>query len=85
MIADESAVVRRMREKLSDSFEKERECITPQTLKETASKIHQWIADNAGMRDSVKKSSLALFNKNEDAAPISAKVQLIAKRLKEES
>ena len=80
-IAPESVKTRRAREKLQKVLESEKEQVTPQALKATVEKIHQWIADHAKERVLIKKG-LRLFNQNQDAAQVSKKVGELAQKLK---
>lgn len=50
-------------------------------LLETKEKIHKWIADNVKNRVPVTKKSIHLFNRNEDSAEMSSKVQKFAHTL----
>ncbi len=81
-IAPESPKTKRAREKLIKQWEAEKIQITPMAIKSTLDKIHQWIADNAKDRVSIKEKSIKLFNQNMDAARVSKKVQMIAERIK---
>lgn len=75
-LAEESKKTKRAREKLSKVLEEEKRKVTPESLKETVEKIHQWIADHAKERVVVKKG-IRLFNQNEDAAFMSKRVEKI--------
>lgn len=80
--AQESAKVRKARDKLLRQLKKEEEFFTPKAMEDTVEKIHKWIADNAKHRIKIKKKSLNLFNQNKEAAAISKKVEQIAENLK---
>lgn len=73
--ASESIKTRKVREKLAKKMAAENEQLTPEALKDTVQKIHQWIADNAKERIVVKTKGIRLFNQNEDAAAVSKRVE----------
>jgi hypothetical protein len=82
-IAPESAKTQRAREKLQRAWEEEKAQFTPKALADTADSIRKWIADNQSDRVHVPKTTIRLFNQNQDAAAISKKVAQFAKILQE--
>ena len=68
-IAKESAQTIRAREKLAKAWQAEKQ-VTPEALKETVDKIHQWIADNAQHRVPVEGKGMQLFNGNRGPSEI---------------
>ncbi len=81
-VAPESQKTRRARLKLEQQFAQEKEFFTPEALGKTVRAIHDWIADNAPERVRVQKEGIHLFNRNQDAAKLSKKVETLAQRLK---
>lgn len=81
-LAPESLKTRRAREKLLKQWEEEKQQITPKAIADTTNKIRKWIADNAKHRVPIKEK-IELFNRNQNAADLSRKVQLFADKLKE--
>ncbi len=83
-IAPESIKTKRAREKLRKQWEDQDLLITESALADTIDKIHKWIAANAMNRVRLKEKDLRLFDQNQNAAVLSQKVQLFAKRLYED-
>ncbi len=80
-IAPESAKTQRARDKLRKHFAKQERFITPDALKETVEKIHQWIASHSQTRVLLKNKEIRLFDQNQNAASLSRKVQEIARKI----
>jgi hypothetical protein len=72
--AEESAKTRKAREKLQKKLAFLDEKITPGALKEQVEEIHAWIAKNAASRISFPEKELALFDENQNTAPVSRKI-----------
>lgn len=83
-IAPESTKTKRAREKLRKQWEAQESQITESALADTIDKIHKWIASNAVNRVRLKEKDIRLFDQNQNAAKLSQKVQLFAKRLYED-
>lgn len=79
--APESLKTRRAREKLLKQWEEEKQQITPKAIADTTDKIRKWIADNAKHRVPIKEK-IELFNRNQNAADLSRKVQQFAEKIK---
>lgn len=83
-LAPESLKTRRAREKLLKQWEEENRQITPRAIAESIDKIRKWIADHAQYRDHIEKENIELFNRNQNAAVVSKKVQQFAEKLKQD-
>lgn len=81
-IAPESIKTKRAREKLLKQWDEEKGRLTPKEIEKTIAKIHKWIADNAKHRIPIKKTSIRLFNQNQEAARISKKVAQLAEKIR---
>lgn len=80
-IAPESIKTQRARRKLQKQWEEQDRHITKEALKETVDKIHKWIAAHATNRVVLKNKGIRLFNQNQDAAPLSKRVQQFAEKI----
>ena len=83
-LAKESPKTQRAREKIRKQWEEQDLLITESALADTVDKIHKWIAANAVNRVRLKEKDIRLFDQNQNAAALSQKVQLFAKRLYED-
>lgn len=81
VLAEESQVTQRVREKLRQEWEEQERLITASALASTVEKIHHWIALNAALRVTLKKKEIHLFDQNQNAAVLSRKVQDIARKI----
>lgn len=81
-IAPESIKTKRAREKLGKQWERQDRQVTKAALKGSVEKIHQWIASHAGARVRLKGKEIRLFDENQNAAPLSQKIQRLAKTLR---
>ena len=84
-IAPESVKTKRAREKILKQWREQDSLITASALAHAVDKIHQWIAANAPHRVTLRNKEIRLFDQNQNAATLSRKVQLIAKKLQEAS
>lgn len=84
-IAPESIKTKRAREKLGRQWERQDRQVTKTALKESEEKIHQRIASYAGTRIRLKGKEIRLFDGNQNAAPLSRKIQQLAKTLQRSS
>lgn len=81
--AQESPQTRRAREKLRKRLEAAEKKVTSQALKESSHDIHRWISRHARARVTLKEKNICLFDENQNAAGISKKVSVFAKKIKE--
>ena len=84
-IAPESKKTKRAREKLQKQWEEQDQLVTEAALTDTVDRIHKWIAANAVNRICLKEKGIRLFDQNQNAATLSRKVQLFAKKLIEQN
>lgn len=80
--AEESHKTQKAREKLRKRLAQIDTKITPQALKQKSIEIHRWIARHADRRVVLKEKSISLFDENQNAAKLSAKIAKIAGQLK---
>lgn len=83
-IAPESSKTKRAREKLRKQWEEQDLLITDTALEITIDKIHKWIATHAVNRIRLSKKDIHLFDRNQNAADVSRKVEQFAKKLAED-
>ncbi|MBI3508354.1 MAG: hypothetical protein HY069_01780 [Chlamydiia bacterium] len=83
IIAPESNKTRKARDKLLRQWKQQERLITPQALSETIDKIKNWIAANAPHRAKIERTSLRLFDHNENPAPTSRTIQQKVQQLAE--
>jgi hypothetical protein len=83
-IAEESRETKRARKKLQKRLEALDQKITPQALKKQAIQIRNWIAKHAQKRVILREKSIALFDENEHAAPLSMRIAKIVDQLKQQ-
>jgi hypothetical protein len=81
-IAEESIKTRRAREKLKKQMEALDEKVTPQALERKVIEIQRWISRHASHRVPLKAKSISLFDENQNAATLSARVSQLADQIK---
>jgi hypothetical protein len=81
-IAEESIKTRRAREKLKKQMEALDEKVTPQALERKVIEIQRWISRHASHRVPLKAKSISLFDENQNAATLSARVSQLAEQIK---
>jgi hypothetical protein len=80
-IVPESSKILKARQKLQEEWARLDVLITPSALAATIEKIHSRIAQNSMHRVSLRKKEIRLFDQNKNAAALSRKVQILAKRI----
>ena len=80
--SEESSKTKKTREKLKKHYESLDKHITQQALERKLIEIHRWIARHAPSRVVLRTKAISLFDENQNAAAISNKVSLLAKKLK---
>ena len=83
-LAPESVKTQKAREKLRRHWSDLEKQITPEALREKTEEIHRWIARHAHLRIHLKNKNISLFDENQNAAKISQRVKVIAKKLGED-
>lgn len=83
-LAPESLKTKKAREKLLKQWEMQDQKIHEEALKETVGKIHKWIAARASHRIALKSKDIRLFDQNQNAAPLSRKVQGLMEKIQAE-
>ena len=80
-LAPESVKTKKAREKLRRHWSDLEKKVTPEALQEKIEEIHRWIARHAHQRIHLKNKNICLFDENQNAAKISQRVKVIAKKL----
>ncbi|MBS0620919.1 MAG: hypothetical protein JSS61_05630 [Verrucomicrobia bacterium] len=80
-IVEESLKTRKAREKLKRQLEAMDQVITPQALEKKTAEMHRWIERHAAHRVSLKSKGFSLFDENQNAAPLSERVSILADEL----
>ncbi len=80
-LAEESHKTRKAREKLKKKFSLLDKKVTSHELEKKTIEIQRWIARHAGDRVVLKDKNISLFDENQNAAKLSARVAQIAARL----
>jgi len=83
-LASESLKTQKAREKLRKHWSDIEKKITPEALQEKIEEIHRWISRHANQRIHLKNKNISLFDENQNAAKISQRVKIIAKKLNED-
>lgn len=84
-LAKESSKTLKTREKLKKYFAKVDESITKQALERKVREIHRWIARHATHRVQLKKKAFALFDENQNGAPMSNRIHSLSLKIKQEN
>jgi len=82
--AEESSKTKKAREKLKRKLEAVEKRITTQALKRKTIEIHRWIARHAQERIVLRTKAISLFDENQNAAKLSARVSHLAEQIKSE-
>lgn len=82
-LAEESQKTKKAREKLKKHLEMCDAKITKEALEKKILEIHRWISRHADNRIALKNKSISLFDENQNAADVSARIEGLAKRLRE--
>lgn len=80
-IAEESHKTRKAREKLKKKLGLLDRKVTTHELEKKTIEIQRWIARHASSRIVLKDKNISLFDENQNAAKLSARVAQIAERL----
>ncbi len=83
-LAQESSKTQKAREKLRRHWSDLEKKITAEALQEKTEEIHRWIARHAHLRIHLKNKNISLFDENQNAAKISQRVKVIAKKLSDD-
>ena len=83
-IAHESFKTQKARHKLQKRLEVMDNHITKEAVEKKTTEIHRWISRHADRRISLKNKSISLFDENQNAAEISAKVAKVAEQIHKE-
>lgn len=70
-IVDESAKIKKSRNKLIKQLKKIDQLITQEALNKKALEIHNWIARHANYRIILKSKNISLFDENKNTAKLS--------------
>lgn len=83
-LAPESVKTQKAREKLRRHWSDLEKKVTPEALQEKIEEIHRWIARHAHQRIHLKNKNISLFDENQNAAKISQRVKVVAKKLSDD-
>jgi ABC-type arginine transport system ATPase subunit len=83
-MAEESAKIRKTREKLKKRIELLEKEITPEALERQVLEIHGWIAKNAMHRCFLEEKEIALFDENKNTAKVSRKISGLVVQIEKE-
>jgi hypothetical protein len=82
-MAEESQKTKKAREKLQRQLADLEKKITPQALHKKTIEIHRWIERHAPQRVILKNKNISLFDENQNAAALSARVAQLSELLKQ--